>query len=329
MTNLKNIKFESIIFNASGPKCTTKEELMNIDNSKSAIVLTKSATLNKRLGNESPRYYDNKFGSINSMGLPNNGINYYINVGNDITKPYFISICGLNINENLLIIEQIIGSLCNNKINGLEINLSCPNIIGKTQLAYDFKELNTYLSSISDIIANKLKNLLKNGNSDYLDKLLNLVIGVKLPPYFEIEHFKIVGSILSNYPINFVTCINSIGNGLIIDYLTESTTIKPKKGCGGIGGSYVKPTGLSNVWNFYNVFKELNSNIKIIGCGGISSGIDAFEYLLCGADMLQIGTQFYKEDVDCFERIENELNNILKYKKYKSYDEIRGKLKLL
>ena len=86
--------------------------------------------------------------------------------------------------------------------------------------------------------------------------------------------------------------------------------IKPKKGCGGIGGSYIKPTGLSNVWNFYNVFKELNSNIKIIGCGGIANGIDAYEYILCGADLLQIGTQYYKEDIECFARIDSELKNV-------------------
>ena len=27
---------------------------------------------------------------------------------------------------------------------------------------------------------------------------------------------------------------------------------------------------------------------------GIETGKDAFEYILCGADLLQIGTQFYK-----------------------------------
>ena len=40
----------------------------------------------------------------------------------------------------------------------------------------------------------------------------------------------------------------------------------------------------------------MNSNIKIIGCGGIKSGVDAYEYILCGATMVQVGTEFYKED---------------------------------
>ena len=308
---MKHLTFDDIIFNASGPRCTTLEELKEIDNSNSCIVLTKSTTLEFRDGNELPRYFDNKLGSINSMGLPNNGIDYYINASKYIKKPYFISVAGLNISENIEIIERIIKSL-NTKIDGIEINVSCPNIIGKNQLAYDFNELDNYLHTVFKILEN-----------------CSLIIGVKLPPYFEISHFKIVGEILNKYPIDFITCINSIGNGLIINHLSETTTIKPKKGCGGIGGSYIKPTGLSNVWNFYNVFKELNSTIKIIGCGGITSGVDAFEYILCGADLLQIGTQFYKDGGECFSRINSELKNLMKYKNYKNIDEFKGKLKVL
>ena len=236
-----------IIYNASGPRCTTLEELKEIDNSDACFILTKSATLESRDGNPKPRYYDDKLGSINSMGLPNKGIDYYIDIANEFKKPYIISISGLNLDENLIMIDKIITALKDKKIYGLEINLSCPNIIGKGQLAYNFEYLYIYLNDIFK----KLENIKIN-------------IGIKLPPYFEIEHFTIVGTILSKFPINYITCVNSIGNGLIIDYLKESVTIKPKKGCGGIGGAYIKPTALSNVWNFYNVFKELKSDIKLL-----------------------------------------------------------------
>jgi dihydroorotate dehydrogenase (fumarate) len=309
---MKHLTLDNIIFNASGPRCTTSTELKKLDKSNSCIVLTKSTTLEFRDGNESPRYFDNEWVSINSMGLPNKGIDYYISIANEIEKPYFISVAGLNIEENIEIIERIIKSLNNTKIDGIEINVSCPNIIGKNQLAYDFDELDKYLNTICKILEN-----------------CSLIVGVKLPPYFEISHFKIVGTILNKYTIDFITCINSIGNGLIVNHLTDSTVIKPKKGCGGIGGSYIKPIGLSNVWNFYNVFKEINSTIKIIGCGGITNGIDAYEYILCGADLLQIGTQYYKEDVECFYRINSELKNLMNDKNYYSTEEFKGKLKIL
>ena len=62
--------------------------------------------------------------------------------------------------------------------------------------------------------------------------------------------------------------------------------------------------------------------------GGIITGLDAFEYILCGASAVQIGTIFYKEGVECFERISNELINIMKDKKYTNLESFRGKLKI-
>ena len=308
---MDNLKLDSVVYNASGPRCTSLEELEKIDKSGNRIVLTKSATLLSRDGNQKPRYYDNYMGSINSMGLPNKGIDYYINLTDKIKNPYFISISGLSLQENIDILSKIFDS--NNKPRGIEINLSCPNIVGKCQLAYSFTELEQYLTEI-----------FKFRFKDH-----DIIVGFKLPPYFEIQHFEIVGKILNKYPVNFITCVNSIGNGLIINHITNTTYIKPKMGCGGIGGTYLKPTGLSNVWNFYRVFQELDSDIKIIGCGGIKSGVDAYEYILCGAYLVQIGTEFYKEDTDCLNRIQVELDNIIKCKKYKTYDDFRGKLKVL
>ena len=76
-----------------------------------------------------------------------------------------------------------------------------------------------------------------------------------------------------------------------------------KNGFGGIGGSYVKPTGLANVRKFYEIFQREGSGIKIVGCGGVETGKDVFEYILCGAEIVQVGTQFYKEG-KCFSRLE-------------------------
>ena len=117
--------------------------------------------------------------------------------------------------------------------------------------------------------------------------------------------------------------------GLIIDGESESTLIKPKDGFGGIGGKYVKPTGLANVRKFYEIFKFHGKNIKIIGCGGVENGMDAFEYILCGAEMVQVGTQYYKEGKKCFKRIEKELGEIMERKGYSDLSEFRGKLKTI
>jgi dihydroorotate dehydrogenase (fumarate) len=69
--------------------------------------------------------------------------------------------------------------------------------------------------------------------------------------------------------------------------------------------------------------------MSIIGVGGIMNGTDAFEFLLCGADAVQVGTVFMKEGPECFARINRELEVILKKKGYKSVAEAKGTLKTL
>ena len=53
-TGLGCVNFDSCICNASGPRCTQLEELLKINDSKSCMVLSKSATLEYRKGNEEP-----------------------------------------------------------------------------------------------------------------------------------------------------------------------------------------------------------------------------------------------------------------------------------
>ena len=309
-TNIGNLKLESCIYNASGPRCTSIDELKAIDNSDSSIVLSKSCTLEVREGNPKPRYFHNEYGSINSMGLPNKGYQYYLEHSNIINKPYFISINGLTLDDTLIIFREVVNS---NKVKGIEINLSCPNIIGKGQLAYDLEEMDKYLEKIFS------QNL----------KIQKLVIGVKLPPYFDLHWYPLITNIIKKYPISFITCINSVGNALIVDSNTESVLIKPKGGMGGLGGLYVKPIGLSNVRNFYLEFQKQGLNIDIIGCGGIQNGIDIFEYILCGAKAVQIGTEFYREGCSVFTRLDKELKNYMNKKGYSKLDDFYGKLKIL
>ena len=51
-TQLKNLSLPCL-FNASGPLCSTKEDLINLDCSETSIVLSKSSTISEREGNPS------------------------------------------------------------------------------------------------------------------------------------------------------------------------------------------------------------------------------------------------------------------------------------
>ena len=313
-TSIGSLNLNSCLYNASGPKCTSLTELLELQKSKSSCVLSKSSTLEFRQGNPEPRYWDHEFGSINSMGLPNKGYQYYLESAKLISKPYLISVNGLTLEDTL----QIVTDICqNDKVQGMEINLSCPNIIGKGQLAYDLNEMNKYLEAVFDTIER------------YDNRNLNQIIGIKLPPYFDLHWYPQVTEVLKNFPINFITCVNSVGNGLLVDLESQTTRIRPKGGMGGIGGKYIKPIGLSNVRNFYLEFQKQNLKIDVIGCGGVTNGLDALEYILCGASAIQIGTQLYQEGTDVFSRIENEMIEWLDTKGINSIGDLKGKLKTI
>ena len=306
-TTFAHTKFANPFMNASGVHCMTIEDLQELEKSDAGAYITKSCTLEKREGNPSPRYVDLALGSINSMGLPNLGFNYYLDYVLEVQQnqdtPIFFSIAGMSPEENL----EMLDSIQKSAFSGItELNLSCPNVPGKPQLAYDFQATEQLLEKVFTFFKKPL--------------------GVKLPPYFDLAHFDQMADILNKFPLTYVNSVNSVGNALYIDTEEEAVVIKPKNGFGGLGGQYIKPTALANVRAFYT---RLKPEIQIIGTGGIETGQDAFKHLLCGASMLQIGTALHKEGPEIFTRIRRELQEIMDKKGYQSIDEFRGKLKSL
>ena len=238
------------------------------------------------------------------MGLPNQGIDYYLDYlltlqESQPERTFFLSLVGLSPGETHILLEKV----QNSGFNGItELNLSCPNVAGKPQIAYDFETTERILGEAFG----------------YFDKPL----GIKLPPYFDIVHFDQAAEVFNRYPLKFVNCVNSIGNGMYIE--DESVVIRPKNGFGGIGGQYIKPTALANVHAFY---QRLEPSIQIIGTGGVYSGRDAFEHILCGASMVQIGTALHQQGIDIFERVSLELKAIMAQKGYEKLEDFKGKLK--
>ena len=305
-TQIAGFHFDNCLMNAAGVACMTVAELEEVRNSSAGSFVTKTATLDFRAGNPEPRYRDVPLGSINSMGLPNQGIDYYLDylleLQNKVPeRTFFLSLVGMSPDETHTLLKKVQQSGFNGPT---ELNLSCPNVPGKPQIAYDFETTEAILTDVFS----------------YFTKPL----GIKLPPYFDFVHFDQAAAVFNRFPLKFVNCVNSIGNGLYIE--DETVVIRPKNGFGGIGGAYIKPTALANVHAFYC---RLKPEIQIIGTGGVTSGRDAFEHILCGASMVQIGTALHQEGVAAFDRIGAELKAIMAEKGYGSLEDFRGKLKYL
>ena len=305
--NIAGIELAHPIFNASGILDETLEEMEAIGRSESSAILMKSCTLEPREGNPKPRYYEDEFGSINSSGLPNKGYKEYGKYATILKakfkKPVIASVSGMKFDDNVRIVKFFSAI---QEIDLIELNLSCPNLEGRPQIGYDFEASDKLIRVVKDVCSKPL--------------------GLKLPPYFDFAHFDMMAKVINRHKPDFVTCINSLGDGLIIDAEKEQTVIKPKGGFGGIGGLYCKPTALANVRRFYEI---LDKDIKIIGVGGIKSGKDVFGFVLAGATAVQVGTQFAKEGPNVFGRCVTKVQALMKKKKYGSIDEFRGKLRVI
>ena len=313
-TSVGGVALDCCVYNASGPRTGNVAPLKKIGESRAGAVLSKSATLVEQTGNPLPRYMEVAVGdvfaaSINSEGLPNAGIDYYISEEvvsaiRDLNKPYFVSLSGLSLRDNL---EMLGRAMKVEHIAAIELNLACPNIPGKPTMAYDFEQMDEVLKQVC---AHPLFG--------------NKPLGVKLAPYFDMPHFERAASILNKFPIKYVVCTNTIGNALVVDAENEQAVIKPKGGFGGLGGAYVKPVALANVRQLSQLLRD---DIDVVGVGGVASGKDAFELILCGAKAVQVGTTHWSEGASCFTRIANELQAIMESKGYKSIEEFRGKLR--
>jgi dihydroorotate dehydrogenase (fumarate) len=157
------------VFNASGVWCTTKKELEDLGKSEASAIVFKTMTLESRQGNPKPRFFLKDNFSINSMGLPNLGVDYYCNILKDLKKykkPLIASIAGFSQKEFLVLFDKVNSAY----FDMVEVNLSCPNLEGKGLFAYDLK---TSFSILKKIMKKTKKK-----------------VGVKLPPYFEREIIK-------------------------------------------------------------------------------------------------------------------------------------------
>jgi dihydroorotate dehydrogenase (fumarate) len=302
---IAGVKFPTCLMNASGALCVTRDELLALGGSRAGAIVTKSMTVESRTGNPEPRYYAFPGGSINSMGLPNLGYRAYAELIPDLKrfgKPVIASIAGL-CEDDFLTMAGVINQAGPDLI---EVNLSCPNIPGKPQIAYDPADSERLLKRIRPLIT--------------------VPMGVKLPPYFDPAHHAIMADVIRRNGVDYLNLINSVGNGLVVDPSRQETVIKPKGGFGGLGGSLIKPVALANVRAFW---KLLDGQIPIIGTGGIREGTDAFEHVLCGASAVQVGTALVEEGLTVFERLERELADALATRRKRSLEDCRGTLKEL
>lgn len=297
------VRFPSCVINAAGAKDVSANDLTALGESAAGAIVVKTATAEFRAGNETPRWYLTELGSVNSMGLPNLGYEKYVELMprlKEFGKPVIGSMSGMNPGDNETMIEAYDAA----GVDLIEVNLSCPNLVGKGQLGYDFAASRKMMLSCREKTSRPL--------------------GVKLPPYFDGFQFEQMAEVLKEANVDFIVTINSIGNALVINAEEEQAVIAPNSGFGGLGGRYVKPTALANVHKWHQL-----TDLPVIGVGGVVNGTDVFEHLLAGASLVGVGTQLVIDGPEVFERLNTETAAVLDQHGYASGQSAVGKLKPL
>lgn len=259
---LAGISLKNPVMVASGTFGYGEEYAQLVDLNRLGAIVAKTITLKPRLGNEPPRMVETASGVLNSIGLQNIGIDAFINEKlpffREYDVPLIVSIAGETTDEYV----QLAKTLQGEKISGLELNLSCPNI------KYDRKLMFAQDAQATHQVVSRVR------------KATSLPLLVKLSP--NVTDIASIAKVCEKEGADGVSLINTF-TGMAIDIENR----KPKIGriIGGLSGPAIKPIALRMV---YEVHKAVR--IPIIGIGGIMTAGDALEFIIAGAKAVAIGT---------------------------------------
>ncbi len=294
-----NIKLKNPIMPASGTFGYGLEFAPFFNLSELGAIVTKSLSLEPKKGALPNRITEVNGGMINAIGLENIGIKKFIKEYLPELQRYntiiIVNIFASSTDEFLKIIDLINKE---NKIEAIEINISCPNV----------KEGGILFGTKPSITYNLISEIKKNTNKTIITKLT--------PNDCNIVE---IAKAAEDAGSDAVSLINTI-QALAIDIKRKKSKIG--FGFGGLSGPCIKPIALRMI---YQVSKTVK--IPIIGIGGIKSLEDVIEFFLAGADAIQIGTYNFIDPLICSKLIK-ELKEYLIKEQIKHVSDLKILFKL-
>jgi dihydroorotate dehydrogenase (NAD+) catalytic subunit len=250
------------VMTASGTFGNGLEFAKVFDIQKLGAIVSKATTLRPRSGHPQPRTAETPCGMLNAIGLQNVGVEALIR---DVAPvwaawrvPVIVNVSGDSVEEYGELAARLDGVA---GISGLELNISCPNVaVGGMEFGQDPR--------------------LAAAVTGAALRQTTLPVIVKLTP--NVTDIAAVARAVAEAGADAVTAINTV-QGMAIDVRSRRPTIG--SGFAGLSGPAIRPIALRAV---YQVAAAVD--IPVIGCGGISSGLDAIEFLMAGATAVQVGT---------------------------------------
>lgn len=236
--------------------------------SDAGAIVVKSLSPEPWQGNPAPRVHETASGMINSIGLQGPGvqgwIDSYLEPLNQANATIVASIWGRSVAEYARAAELM--APVADRIAALEVNVSCPNVEDRnTMFAHSPSATREVMAATSSFGMPTWAKLSPN-------------IGDIVP----IAEAAVEGG------ADALTLINTM-MGLALDI--ETARPRLGNGGGGLSGPAIRPIAVRAVYETRAALPDT----PIIGVGGINSGEDAIEFLMAGAQAVQVGTATFAD----------------------------------
>lgn len=287
--NIAGVKLKNPVITASGTYGFGREYSEFYKLNELGAICTKGLTLKERIGNKPPRIAETACGILNSVGLQNPGIDYFIKNELPFLKGegavVIANIAGNTIDEYC----EMAKILSETKTDLIELNISCPNV-KEGGLAFGVKCESVFK------ITNEVKKHCKQP------------LIVKLSP--NVTDIVEIAKAARDGGADALSLINTL-LGMKIDINTRKPILF--NNVGGLSGPCVLPIAVRMVWQVKNAV-----DLPIIGMGGVATYSDAIELMLAGADAIAVGTACF---VDPYAPIKVR-DGIINYLKENNIDDV-------
>jgi dihydroorotate dehydrogenase (NAD+) catalytic subunit len=231
-----------------------------------AAYVTKTVTVEPREGNPPPRLWELEGGMINSIGLPNKGLERYLaddlRALADLPVPLIVNVMGFSHEE----VGRLVSAFdAREEVTALELNVSCPNVESGLVMGADPFEIASLLHHVRP----------------FTDKPLI----VKLTP--NASDVPAVARAAESAGADALSLINTL-RGMAL----HPATGRPWLGGigGGVSGPAIKAMALAQV---HAVAQAVE--LPIVAMGGVQRGQDALDLLRAGAELVAVGTESFRD----------------------------------
>ena len=231
-----------------------------------AAFVSKTITPEARAGNPPPRLFETPSGMVNSIGLPNKGLDGFLTADlpllSTLPVPLIVSVMGTSAAEFARLVEAV---AARDEVAALELNVSCPNVKSGLIVGEQPGETALLLRELRGLTAKPLI--------------------VKLTPNVADPAAVAIGA--EEGGADAVSLVNTFKAAPI-----DPSSLRPWLGArrGGLSGPAVRPIALGQVASVAEAV-----SIPVIGMGGIESGADALAFLAAGASAVAVGTASFRD----------------------------------